>query len=67
MALPLAVAAIGMIVTIATLVARGGGDWASGSTSIKLYSFPIVVMAFAFSLLILDSQPRGRPPEPPPA
>jgi hypothetical protein len=66
-ALPLAVAAIGMIVTIATLVARGAGDWASGSTSIKLYSFPIVVMAFAFSLLILDSQPRGRPPEPPPA
>lgn len=65
--LPLAVAAIGVIVTIATLVARGAGDWASGSTSIKLYSFPVVVLAFAFSLLILDSQPRDRPPESPPA
>jgi hypothetical protein len=48
--------------TPAPPTARGAGDWASGSTSIKLYSFSIVVMAFAFSLLILDSQRRARPP-----
>jgi hypothetical protein len=53
--------------TPAPPTARGAGDWASGSTSIKLYSFPVVVMAFAFSLLILGSQLRGRPPESPPA
>jgi hypothetical protein len=66
-ALPLAVAATVAIVTVATLVARGAGDWASGSISVKLYSFPMVVLAFAFSLLILDSQSHSRPPESPPA
>jgi hypothetical protein len=51
---PLAVAMAGGVCTVAVLLARGPGDWASASTSVKLYSFPIVVMALGISLAILD-------------
>jgi len=39
------------------LVARGPDDWASASTTIKLYSLPIVVLALGVGLAILDAIP----------
>ncbi len=63
--LPLAVAVAGAVVTVAALVARGPGDWASASTSIKLYSFPIVLLALVVSLIILNSSRPVRRPQPP--
>jgi hypothetical protein len=46
---------------------RGPGDWASGSDTVKLSSFPLIVMGIAISLAILQvtalgrSLARGRP------
>ena len=64
---PLLLSAGGTILTILVLVVRGPGDWASGSDTVKLYSFPLIVMGIAISLAILQvtapgrSLPRGRP------
>jgi hypothetical protein len=57
----------GTILTILDLVMRGPGDWASGSDTLKLFSFPLIVMGIAISPAILHvtapgrSLPRGRP------
>ncbi|MBV9355918.1 MAG: hypothetical protein JO023_10365 [Chloroflexi bacterium] len=63
---PLAAALAGGVCTVAVLLARGPGDWASASTSVKLYSFPIVVMALGLSLAMLDvvPLPDRQPDEP---
>jgi hypothetical protein len=64
---PLLLSAAATILTILVLVVRGPGDWASGSVTVKLYSFPLIVMGIAISLAILQvtapgrSLPRGRP------
>ena len=64
---PLLLSAGGTILTILDLVVRGPSDWASGSDTVKLYSFPMIVMGIAISLAILQitapgrSLPRGRP------
>ena len=64
---PLLLSAGGTILTILDLVVRGPGDWASGSDTVKLYSFPMIVMGVAISLAILQvtapgrSLPRGSP------
>lgn len=63
LARPLAVAAVGAVGTVAALLARGPGDWAAASTSAKLYSFPIVLLAGAISLIIMDSD-QPAPPAP---
>lgn len=55
--LPVALAAAGTAVTVVVLVARGPDDWASASTTIKLYSLPIVVLALGVGLAILDAIP----------
>jgi hypothetical protein len=41
---PLLLSAGGTILTILALVVRGPGDWASGSDTVKLASFPLIVM-----------------------
>jgi hypothetical protein len=51
---PLLLSAGGTILTILDLVVRGPGDWASGSDTVKLYSFPMIVMGVAISLAILQ-------------
>src|SRR5919202_4287309 len=62
---PLLLSAAATILTILVLVVRGPGDWASGSDTLKLYSFPLIVMGIAISLAILQvtaperSLPRG--------
>jgi hypothetical protein len=64
---PLVLSTAGTIFTILVLVVRGPGDWASASDTVKLYSFPLIVMGIAISLAILQvtapgrSLPRGRP------
>jgi hypothetical protein len=64
---PLLLSAAAAILTILVLVVRGPGDWASASNTVKLYSFPLIVMGIAISLAILQmtapgrSLPRGRP------
>ena len=64
---PLLLSAGGTILTILDLVVRGPGDWASGSDTVKLSSFPLIVMGIAISVAILQvtapgrSLPRGRP------
>jgi hypothetical protein len=50
---PLLLSAAATALTLATLLMRGPGDWASSSTSVKLYSFPIVVMGCALCIAIL--------------
>jgi len=55
---PVAAALAGGACTVAVLLARGPGDWASASTSVKLYSFPIVVMALTIGLATLGAPPR---------
>jgi hypothetical protein len=59
---PLLLAIAGAAGTLVVLLARGPGDWASASTSVKLYSFPLVVLAFGVSLVILATVPPGLPP-----
>lgn len=56
---PALFAGVGTILTIAVLVARGPGDWASASTTVKLYSFPIFVIGLAISALIYDLLQTG--------
>jgi hypothetical protein len=51
---PLALALIGSAGTIAVLLARGPDDWASASLSLKLYSFPIVLITLGVSLGLMD-------------
>jgi hypothetical protein len=64
---PLLLSAGGTILTILDLLVRGPGDWASGSDTVKLSSFPLIVMGIAISVAILQvtapgrSLPRGRP------
>jgi hypothetical protein len=63
---PLLLSAAATILTILDLVVRGPGDWASGSDTVQLSSFPLIVMGIALSLAILQvtapgrSLPRGR-------
>lgn len=56
----LCLAAGACITTIGVLLVRGPGDWASASPTIRLYSFPLIVMAVALCLLILDLTGSGR-------
>lgn len=42
----------GAAATVALLVVRGPGDWASASGSLKLFSFPILILALGISLAI---------------
>lgn len=57
--------AVATTVTIGVLVLRGSGDWAEGYNSASLYSFPVVVMAVAFGLLILGrADARSHPAAP---
>jgi hypothetical protein len=64
---PLLLSAGGTILTILDLLMRGPGDWASGSDTVQLSSFPLIVMGIAISLAIVQvtalgrSLPRGRP------
>jgi hypothetical protein len=64
---PLLLSTGGTILSILVLVLRGPGDWASGSDTVRLYSFPLIVMGIAISLTILQvtapgrSLSRGRP------
>ncbi len=62
LARPLLLAVVGAAVTALVLAARGPGDWATASTSAKLYSFPIVLLALGVGLAILDAVPPGPPP-----
>ena len=36
------------------LLGRGPDDWASASNSLKLYSFPILLMAIGVSMVLID-------------
>lgn len=56
----LGVAILGGIATVAILMLRGPGDWASASTSVKLYSFSILVMAAGISLVVADGERERR-------
>jgi len=55
---PLLVALAGAVATVALLLLRGPDDWASASRSLKLYSFPILVIAVGTSLAILSTTAR---------
>jgi hypothetical protein len=57
---PLLLSAGGTILTILDLLVRGPGDWASGSDTVKLSSFPLIVMGIALSLAILQATAPGR-------
>jgi hypothetical protein len=57
---PLLLSAGGTILTPLVLVVRGSGDWASGSDTMRLYSFPLIVMGIAISLAILQVTAPGR-------
>ena len=61
----LLVAALANGSAVAALLLRGPGDWASGSDTVKLYSFPIVVIVGAVSLLIIDLFPPTPSPDSP--
>ena len=50
---PLTAASAGALTTGAVLLWRGPGDWSSTSSTLTLYSLPVVVMASAFALAIL--------------
>ena len=51
---PLVLALVGSVGTVAVLLVRGPGDWASASSSVKLYSFPILLMTLGVSLALID-------------
>ena len=55
---PLLLTLASATVTILMLLVRGPDDWASASGSLKLYSFPILVMALGFSLAMLSERLR---------
>ena len=57
---PLLLSAAATILTILVLVVRGPGDWASRSDTVKLSSFPLIVMGIAISLAILQVTAPGR-------
>lgn len=57
--LPVVLACGGAVFTIALLLARGPGDWASGAPSLHLYSFPIAVIGKAISLAIMHVTQRA--------
>ena len=57
---PLLLSAAATILTILVLVVRGPGDWASGSDTVKLSSFPLILMGIAISLAILQVTAHGR-------
>src|SRR5262249_45836753 len=52
---PVILALVGGVGTLAVLLGRGPGDWASASNSLKLYSFPIPLMAVGVSVALIDS------------
>lgn len=52
---PLIVAAVAAAATIAAFLIRGESDWATTSPAIRLYSFPIVVLALALGGAIAGS------------
>jgi hypothetical protein len=51
---PVILALVGGVATLAMLLGRGPGDWASASNTLKLYSFPILLMAVGVSLALID-------------
>jgi len=57
---PILSAAVGAALTSAVLLLRGPGDWASASTTVKLYSFPVILMGLAISAMIVDLLQHGR-------
>ena len=60
---PLLVALAGAVATVALLLLRGPDDWAAASRTLKLYSFPILLIAVGTSLAILSTTARQiRPP-----
>ena len=58
---PVLLAAACAAATVAVLLLRGPGDWASASTSVKLYSFPILLMAVGLSLMLIDLTSTSKP------
>jgi hypothetical protein len=48
------------VFTAVVVVLRGPDDWASASTSVKLYSFPVLLIALGVSIL-LDAHARSVP------
>lgn len=56
--LPVLLACGGAAFTLALLLARGRGDWASGAPSLHLYSFPIALIGKAISLAIMHVTQR---------
>ena len=54
LARPLALGAAGGLLALVVLLVRGPGDWATASRSLRLYSFPVVVLVWAAGLLIVD-------------
>jgi hypothetical protein len=65
---PVVLALVGGAGTLALLLLRGPGDWASASSSMKLYSFPILLMAIGVSMALIDivrssDRPLGRDPD----
>lgn len=51
---PIVLALAGGAGTLAVLLGRGPGDWASASHSLKLYGFPILLMAIGVSMALID-------------
>lgn len=51
----IALVVAGSLATIGLLIVRGPADWASASTSLKLYSFPILVLMLGMSALMLST------------
>jgi hypothetical protein len=51
---PIILALAGGVGALAVLLWRGPGDWASASSSLKLYSFPILLVAIGVSLAPMD-------------
>jgi hypothetical protein len=50
---------LGIVLSVGFLLIRGPGDWASASDTIRLFSFPIMVMACAIALGIVDLSPTA--------
>lgn len=55
--IPGVLACVGIVLSVSLLLIRGPGDWASAADTIRLFSFPIVVMGCAVALGIIDLSP----------
>ena len=64
LAAPCLLAALGAALTVGLLLARGPGDWATASDTVRLYGFPEIVLVVAAGLTTIDLSPettdRGR-------